>query len=1004
MAPAREDRNRPAPRTVAVRPARWAIFYSIVAGVWVAASSLTDSIIPENNARAELIVEIGKGLAFVGGTALLLYLLLERVRARLQTVQDSLDESRQTTEAERRRIERIARIGHWSWRADPGAYDWTGGRSDYSESAAAIFGVSPIDLAISNRDYVDRFVHPDDRLRMARYFSDPHPGETGTTLAEYRIVRPDGAIRTIYEVTEIVSDSADEPRYWQGTVQDVTEIRMIEANLAESEARFRDFAEIASHFQWELDDNFRITSFSGQRPDMIANNEREVIGQTFQQVAGAESAAPDSHWQAFTKLLRSHEPFDDFAYTVQMKPGETRYRRASGRPIFDAKGQFRGYRGVTRDETKEMEARQRAQAAEELLARAVESISDGFAIYDSDDRLVMMNSKFRESFPRNRPGDPIGKTFEELIRVDLALGYYPEAVGREEIFVTQRMAAHRRSGEVLIYKNHHGRWIQARDQTLPDGSIVAIRTDVTELAERDQALRRSEANLAAAQRIAKMGSWEYDLDDLEDLERNPLRWSDETFRIFGLEPDKFQVSNDGFYQMVPAEDGARIRDAVRRAIGEGIPYNVVYRAIRPDGSEIIVRDVAGVIRDPLTSRPVKMVGTVQDITQITRTEEALRQAQKMEAIGQLTGGVAHDFNNLLMVVGGNLELLQEGLEANQTRLRRFADAGLEGVSRGSQLTQRLLAFARRQSLKAEPVDINRLIGNLVPLLHRTLGEQIVVETALAPELWRALCDASQLENALLNLAVNARDAMPERGRLVIRSENLRLDQAWVGDQVDLPPGDYVVVAVSDTGHGMPASVRERAFEPFFTTKATGKGTGLGLSMVYGFVKQSGGHIQIYSEPGHGTTMKIFLPCSADAGAAGEIGRAESAPPLGHEHILLVEDEDMVRATVASMLQELGYRVSEAVDGYAALSMIAANTPFDLVLTDVVMPGGLSGWDLAERVWAQRPQLKFLFSTGYTDNPILRRAQLDARVQVLAKPYNRRDLASMLRSVIERPAG
>jgi len=175
-------------------------------------------------------------------------------------------------------------------------------------------------------------------------------------------------------------------------------------------------------------------------------------------------------------------------------------------------------------------------------------------------------------------------------------------------------------------------------------------------------------------------------------------------------------------------------------------------------------------------------------------------------------------------------------------------------------------------------------------------------------------------------------------------------------------------------------------------------------MVYGFVKQSGGHIQIYSEPGHGTTMKIFLPCSADAGAAGEIGRAESAPPLGHEHILLVEDEDMVRATVASMLQELGYRVSEAVDGYAALSMIAANTPFDLVLTDVVMPGGLSGWDLAERVWAQRPQLKFLFSTGYTDNPILRRAQLDARVQVLAKPYNRRDLASMLRSVIERPAG
>jgi PAS domain S-box-containing protein len=999
----KEDANRPSP-PIAVRPARSAILYSILAAVWFAAGSLADSLILRRNPETELMVEIGKGLIFVAGTALLLYLLLVRIGRRLLAVQNSLDESRQTTEAQRRRIERIARIGHWSWRADPGPYDWAGGRSDYSESAAAIFGVLPADLAIGNREYVDRFVHPDDRLRVARYFSDPHQGEPGTTLAEYRIVRPDGAIRTIYEVTEIGSSTGEEPRFWQGTVQDVTEIRKIEANLAESEARFRDFAEIASHFQWELDENFRIASFSGQRPDMIAGNEHDVVGRTFQQVAAAESATPDIHWSAFNELLSSHEPFDDFAYSVRTSSGQIRYRRASGRPIFDASGQFKGYRGVTRDETKEVEARQRAQAAEYLLARAVESISDGFAIYDSGDRLVMMNSKFRESFPRANPGDPIGRTFEELIRADMAHGYYPQAVGREEAFIAQRLAAHRQSGEVLIYKNNHGRWIQARDHALPDGSIVAIRTDVTELAERDQALRQSQTNLAAAQRIAKMGSWEFDLDNVVELERNPLRWSDETYRIFGQEPGKFEVTNESFYRLVPEEDRTRIRLAVERAIKEGVPYNVEHRATRADGTEIIVRDVAEVIRDPLTSRPIRMVGTVQDITQIASTEEALRQAQKMEAIGQLTGGIAHDFNNLLMVIGGNLELLEEGIDANQVRLRRFAGIALDAVSRGGQLTQRLLAFARRQSLKSEAIDINRLIGNLVPLLHRTLGEQIAVETALAPDLWRAFCDASQLENALVNLAVNARDAMPERGRLVIRSENLHLDQTWVGETTDLKPGDYVMLAVSDTGHGMSAKVRERAFEPFFTTKAAGRGTGLGLSMVYGFVKQSGGHIKIYSEPGHGTTVKLFLPRSDEGAIAGKADDLEPDLPRGNERILLVEDEEMVRTTVSSMLQVLGYAVSEAADGNAALAMIAADPSFDLVFTDVVMPGGISGWDLAERAWLQRPQLKFLFSTGYTDNPILRRAQLDARIQVLAKPYNKRTLALILRSVIEKPGG
>jgi nitrogen-specific signal transduction histidine kinase/ActR/RegA family two-component response regulator len=414
--------------------------------------------------------------------------------------------------------------------------------------------------------------------------------------------------------------------------------------------------------------------------------------------------------------------------------------------------------------------------------------------------------------------------------------------------------------------------------------------------------------------------------------------------------------------------------------------------------------MSDLVRDPATSVPVKMVGTVQDITAIKRTEEALRQAQKMEAIGQLTGGIAHDFNNLMTVVGGNLELLEEGLASNEPRLKDFARIAHDAVLRGGNLTQRLLAFARRQNLQPEETDLNDLVVNLVPLLHRALGEQIAVETALGTDVWKTLCDASQLENALLNLAVNARDAMASGGRLTIRTENASLDRAWAAESADWQEGDYVMVAVSDTGEGMPPDIQDKVFEPFFTTKGAGKGTGLGLSMVYGFVKQSGGHIKVYSEVGQGTTVKLFLPRAQASETLDREPEPEAAIPRGTESVLLVEDDDMVRATAATMLGDLGYRVTEASDGRSALALIESRPPFDLILTDVVMPGGMTGWDLAQAIWKNQPDSKVLFSTGYTDNPIFRNARHDHRIHVLPKPYSKRAIAVKLREIIDRAGG
>jgi PAS domain S-box-containing protein len=381
-------------------------------------------------------------------------------------------------------------------------------------------------------------------------------------------------------------------------------------------------------------------------------------------------------------------------------------------------------------------------------------------------------------------------------------------------------------------------------------------------------------------------------------------------------------------------------------------------------------------------------------------EDALRQAQKMEAVGQLTGGIAHDFNNMLAVVLSGLSLLQRRLEKGDTDVDKYITAAREAAHRAASLTQRLLAFSRQQSLSPQALNANKMVSEMSELLRRTLGETIHLETVLAGGLWQVHADANQLENAVVNLAVNARDAMPEGGRLTIETANCHLDDAYASEHA-IPAGQYVMVAVTDTGSGMAPDVAAKAFDPFFTTKGVGKGTGLGLSQVFGFVKQTGGHVKIYSELGQGTSVKIYLP--RFYGPAELPQRSISSnTSLGSnsEVVLIVEDDDQVRELTVEMLLDLGYGVIEARDGVDALRTLDLHPEICLLFTDVVLPG-MNGRQLAEEASKKRPGLKVLFTTGYTRNAIVHSGMLDPGVNLLPKPASRDQMAAKIRSVLDR---
>jgi PAS domain S-box-containing protein len=725
------------------------------------------------------------------------------------------------------------------------------------------------------------------------------------------------------------------------------------------------------------------------------------------------------------------------------------------------------------------------------LMATVDNIPEGFILFDESRRAVVWNQVFEEMLPESRGLLKAGTTYDEM--------FQRQSLGKER-------------------QLSDGRWVKVTESATESGKRAVLWSDITELKRAEEAVRRSEARLKHAQRIAKIGDWEWDIVNDE------MRWSDELYRVLGETPETFGPTRENHKRKIHPDDRELAAAAEARALAGQELYAAEYRIVLSDGTQRTIQSQGEVTVDA-EGRAIRMAGTVQDITErksidealrkseqkyrtiidtaqegiwlldteavITyvnprmaeilgyapdeivgraisdfmhehvpgqtarnmercrsgttdqsdfrlrhkagldvwvsiaatpmtdetgkfagtlgmvadtterrQLEEQLRQLQKMEAVGQLTGGIAHDFNNLLTVVVGNLQLVEESCE-NDAALLAQTRAALDAALRGAELTRRLLAFSRRQLLAPKVIDINDLVANLEPLLHRTLGEYISIEKKLHGDLWQTEIDPSQLESAVVNLAVNARDAMPNGGKLTIETGNVSLDEGYAGSHADVSPGEYVLLVVSDSGTGIPKEALGRVFDPFFTTKEIGKGTGLGLSMVYGFVKQSKGNIKIYSEEGHGTTVKLYLPrtrSDTDSMSASSTRRPQILG--GSETILLVEDDAGVRQIGVALLTGLGYRVLESGSGPEALALLNQHHDVDLLFTDMVMPGGMTGAELAVRARQRNRKLKVLYTSGYTDTVNLDSGLLQNGDQMLNKPYQKRELAETVRGVLD----
>jgi PAS domain S-box-containing protein len=631
------------------------------------------------------------------------------------------------------------------------------------------------------------------------------------------------------------------------------------------------------------------------------------------------------------------------------------------------------------------------------LRAVVETAVDGVILIDAQGSVLMFNPACEKLF-QYQADEVIGQNVKTLMPAsyrDAHDGYlenFHRTGERKIIGIGREVIGQRRDGSTFPMHLSVGEAKQDEGSSI----FVGIIHDLTERERVERVLRESAARLGAVVDTAVDGVILIDAQGLI-MKFNPAcerlfkyRSGEVTGQnVRMLMPAPYRSEHDGYIRNFLTTGERKIigigrEVAGQRKDGSTFPMDLSVGEAKQDGESIFV-------------------GIIHDLTDRKKTEEQLIQAQKMEAVGQLSGGIAHDFNNLLTVIVGNAEHLAEQLTSRED-LKRLADDICSAGERGAELTQRLLAFSRKQTLRPVEIECNQLLDSVHKLLRRTMREDIEIVTDFDPELRAAFADPAQLESAILNLALNAQDAMASGGRLSITTANASLDNQDHNAHPDVRAGEYVLIAVTDNGEGMPKPVLDRVFEPFFTTKDVGKGSGLGLSMVYGFAKQSNGHVSIYSEPGLGTTARMYLPArSAKAKQAPLPPRADAEISQSRsEAVFIVEDDPFVRSFAVMSLQSLGYRVTAAVDGSDALRKLGTDMHIDLLFTDIVMPGGINGWELADLARKARPKLRVLLTSGYALETLTAQGHLRDGSAILAKPYRKAELARRLREALSAP--
>ncbi|MEH2538476.1 MULTISPECIES: PAS domain S-box protein [unclassified Bradyrhizobium] len=671
--------------------------------------------------------------------------------------------------------------------------------------------------------------------------------------------------------------------------------------------------------------------------------------------------------------------------TVRLKKDGSRIEVSlSVSPIKAPSGATIGISKVARDITETNKTRQVLRQQTEELRRIFETSQDLIMVMDSRGFLVQISPSC-EAILGYRPEEMIGRSGEDFIHTDHL------ETSRREMRAARRGLRPKMSDTRCIHKDGREVWLSwLGTWSEPVKRFFFVGRDMTEGRLAQETLRESE-------QLAR-GIIDTALDAFVQMDDQGIvtDWNSQAEKIFGWSRAE-AIGTKLSELIIPDVHRAAHKVGLERFLRTGeaaiLGRRFEIEAMRRDGKEIKVELSITALR---RRNGFVFNGFMRDLTDRIAAEDRIRQAEKMEAMGQLTGGIAHDFNNILTVITGTIEILADAVkgEPQLAAITRMID---EAASRGADLTQHLLAFARKQPLEPKVTDVNTLIIDTAKLLQRTLGEHVEIESVFEDETCAAIVDPNQLATAILNLALNARDAMPDGGKLIIETGFVMLDDNYARMHSDVRPGRYAMIGVSDTGTGIPTAMLDKVFNPFFTSKGPGKGTGLGLSMVYGFIKQSAGHVMIYSEEGHGTTIKMYLPPATGALPAAE---ATLAPAVegGHETILVVEDDKLVRDYVLAQLHSLGYVTLDAANATEALALVHTGRPFDLLFTDVIMPG-MNGRQLADEIAKARPGLRVLFTSGYTENAIIHHGRLDEGVLLLAKPYRKSDMAMMIRKAL-----